>query len=899
LTPMMDRHPSDNPSHLIRRKSLAAQLTWVSIVMVALAVVAVGTGLIVIAHRTQREAAFQMQRRSAEQVSQLISVYMSRAIDRLPFFLENAQLTSQPPERQKAALENLLMTSLPLYSQVSMLDKEGKESIKVSRFHTFLPEELTNQAESPPFLTAIRGGVYVGPVAFLWDAGILSVPIALPIRTPTAQIAGVMVAEVNVTHLWQDVARIKVGQSGYAYLVDKQGRFVAYQKPAEVLQRYGEDMRKIPPVSDFIARSGEGTGSVREYRGLVDEEVIGVYCPIKGTDWAVVVEQPTREAYASISKMERYLLGVMALCILLAGGLGFYVSRRLIGPIRVLTDAAQRLAAGDLKSEFKEVQRQDEVGILSKAFKEMQGELQDLYAGQKQRIEKLEIVQKALRESEEKYRTILESIEDGYYEVDLAGHFVFFNDSLCDIYGYPREELMGMNIRRLTDAETAETGNSVFNQVYGTGKAEKGFSWPAIRKEGAKRSVEASVSLRRNSEGEPIGFRGIVRDISEKQRLEARLQHAQRMESIGTLAGGIAHNFNNLLMGILGYSSLMLMETESDHPNYNRLKNIEKQVLSGSKLTSQLLGYAREGSYEVRPINLNRLVKETSDTFAMTRKDITVHHDFYGDLNGIRADQGQIEQVLLNLYINAADAMPGGGDLFLKSRNVTHKDMTEEAYEMKPGEYVLLSVRDTGAGMKQGVRERIFEPFFTTKGLAGGTGLGLASAYGIIKAHGGYINVYSEEGHGATFNIYLPASHKATAEARGLPEDMIKGRGTVLLVDDEQIILEAAEQMLQYLGYDVLLAENGQEAVDLYRKNRDRIDMVLLDMVMPVMGGGETFDRIKEINPKGKVLLSSGYSMEGEAKEILKRGCDAFIQKPFNLDQLSRKMREVLGKNQV
>jgi PAS domain S-box-containing protein len=895
---MTGPHSSGNPDPLVQRKSLATQLTWVSILMVALAVVAVGTGLIVIAHRTQREAAFQMQRQSAEQVAQLISDYMNRAIDRLPFFLEVAQLTSQSPDRQKAAMETFLIASLPLYNQVTLLDRNGNESIKVSRFYTFLPKELMNQNLSPAFITAIKGGVYVGPVVFLSNEGILSVPVALPVKTPSARIVGVILAEVNVTHLWHQVARVKVGESGYAYLVDKDGCFVAYQKPAEVLQRYGEDMRKMPPVSDFIDCKAEGTGEVQEYRGLNDEEVIGVYSPIKGTDWAVVVEQPTREAYASISQMERYLLGIMALCILLAGGMGFYVSRRLIGPIRVLTDAAQRLATGDLDSDVREFRREDEVGILSRAFKKMQKELQDLYAGQKRKIEELETAHKALLESEEKYRTILESIEDGYYEVDLAGHFTFVNDSLCDIYGYSREELMGTRIGSLTDGEVEERGYAVFNKVYATGIAEKGFSWLAIRKDGAKKSVEASVSLKRDAEGAPIGFRGIVRDVSEKQRLEAQLQHAQRMESIGTLAGGIAHNFNNLLMGIMGYSSLMLMETASDHPNYDRLKKITKQVESGAKLTRQLLGYAREGSYEIRPINLNRLVKETSDTFGMTRKDITVHHDFYDGLHGIKADQGQIEQVLLNLYINAADAMPGGGDLFLKSRNVTHKDMNGEGYEMKPGEYVFLSVRDTGAGMKREVRERIFEPFFTTKGLAQGTGLGLASVYGIIKAHGGYINVFSEEGQGATFHIYLPAIEGRVEDNPEASEGVVKGQGTVLLVDDEQIVIEAAEEMLKRLGYEVLSAENGQEAVDIYRKNHERIDMILLDMVMPAMGGGEAFDRIREVDPKAKVLLSSGYSLEGEAKEIMKRGCNAFIQKPFNLDQLSCKMREVLGRKE-
>ena len=503
-------------------------------------------------------------------------------------------------------------------------------------------------------------------------------------------------------------------------------------------------------------------------------------------------------------------------------------------------------------------------------------------------------VEEALRESEEKYRTILESMEEGYYEVDLAGNFTFVNDAMCKIRGYSREELMGMSNREYMTEETAKEVFKAFSNVYTTGKPAKNLEWETIRKDGTKGYVETSASLVKNSAGESVGFRGVVRDISEKHRLEAQLQQAHKMESIGTLAGGIAHNFNNLLMGIQGNASIMLLDIDSSNPRHKNLKNIEKLVENGAKLTAQLIGYAREGKYVVKPISLNQLVKETSDTFGMTKKEIRVHRELSQKLYGIEADQGQIEQFLLNLYVNAADAMSGGGDLFLKTINVADKDITGKPYEVKPGNYVLLTVRDTGGGMDKETKERIFDPFFTTKGLASATGLGMASAYGTIKGHGGYIDVDSEKGKGTTFSIYLPAIEKVIEEKKVLSDELVTGKGTVLLVDDEEMVLEAGEVLLNHLGYEVLLAENGQEALELYRKHQDKIDLVLLDMVMPVMGGGEAFDRIKEINTNVKVLLSSGYSLEGEAKEILKRGCDAFIPKPFKLEQLSQKLRELL-----
>ena len=378
--------------------------------------------------------------------------------------------------------------------------------------------------------------------------------------------------------------------------------------------------------------------------------------------------------------------------------------------------------------------------------------------------------------------------------------------------------------------------------------------------------------------------------------MEAQLIQAQKMEAIGTLAGGIAHDFNNLLMVIQGNVSLMLLDLNPTHPHYEMLKTIEKQVQSGSKLTSQLLGYARKGRYEVKPIDLNQLVEETSEAFGRTRKNITIHRELAEDLLACEADQGQIEQVLMNLFVNAADAMPAGGDLFLKTINVTHEDIKSKLYDPIPGDYVLLTVTDTGIGMDSKTMGRIFDPFFTTKELGRGTGLGLASVYGIVKGHGGYIEVESEKGHGTTFKVYLPASGKKVQKTVKTADPILKAIGTILFVDDEEVILEVGEKFLNVLGYKVLTAQSGMEAIEVFKKHRDSIDLVLLDMIMPNMGGGEVYDRLKEISPDVKVLLSSGYSVDGEATKILERGCNGFIQKPFDIMQLSQSIRAILKK---
>jgi CheY-like chemotaxis protein len=349
-------------------------------------------------------------------------------------------------------------------------------------------------------------------------------------------------------------------------------------------------------------------------------------------------------------------------------------------------------------------------------------------------------------------------------------------------------------------------------------------------------------------------------------------------------------------MGIQGNVSLILSDMDTSDPHYKRLQNTEKQIQSGAKLTSHLLGYARKGRYEVRPLSLNQLVEETSETFARTKREVTIHLELAAELFAVEADAGQIEQVLWNLFINAADAMPNGGEIILRTANVTHKDMMGRLYDPVPGNYVLFAVTDTGTGMDKELIGRIFDPFFTTKERGRGTGLGLASTYGIVKGHRGYVDVASRKGKGTTFKIYLPASEKRVYKAFKYSDRIVTGTETVLLVDDEEAIRQVGQELLEAMGYQVLLASNGEDAIELYGKHGDDIDLILLDIVMPKMGGGETYERMKEINPDVKVLLLSGYSIDGEATDILNRGCNGFIQKPFTMKELSGKIREIVEK---
>ncbi|MCJ7833731.1 MAG: response regulator, partial [Deltaproteobacteria bacterium] len=394
-------------------------------------------------------------------------------------------------------------------------------------------------------------------------------------------------------------------------------------------------------------------------------------------------------------------------------------------------------------------------------------------------------------------------------------------------------------------------------------------------------------------EGRPASL-NFLRDITPQKKMETQFLQAQKMEAVGTLAGGIAHDFNNLLMSIQGNASLILLDIDTGHPHYSKLKSIEQQVQAGAELTKQLLGRARGGKYEVKPTAINMLIGKGLDLFGRTKKEITIHKYLQEEVWTVEVDRSQIEQVLLNLYVNAGHAMPAGGNLYVETKNIVLDESYTEPYGLPSGKFVRISVTDTGIGMDEATQKRAFDPFFTTKEMGRGTGLGLASAYGIVKNHNGIINIYSEKSEGTTVNIYLPVTDKQIREEANFPEEILTGTETVLFVDDEESITDIGRILLEKLGYRVITARNGSEAVEIYRREGSRIDLVILDMIMPEMSGGGTFDRLKEIDPQVKVLLSSGYSINGQAKTILDRGCKGFLQKPFGLADLSKKVRQIL-----
>jgi PAS domain S-box-containing protein len=506
----------------------------------------------------------------------------------------------------------------------------------------------------------------------------------------------------------------------------------------------------------------------------------------------------------------------------------------------------------------------------------------------------------ALRESEERFRSVVENSHEGFLILDDAFRVVYVNPEFCRVVGYPAEDLRGGDVAKLLTEESLQLVKQNFFDSLRGDRVPTHYEFDVLRSDGDTRRVTVSTTIIRDLTGrqqvvaQVLDITERIRQEVERKELENKLIHAQKMEAIGTLAGGIAHDFNNLLMGIQGRISVMQLNLSDDHPHSEHIHAIGKTIKSAAALTKQLLGFARGGKYEVKPTCLNELVEKTCDMFSRTKKEVSIRRNLREGLWSVDADQGQMEQVLLNLYVNAGQAMPDGGELFLETENVTLRSTFCRSYGVEAGEYVKLTVRDTGVGMDEETMARIFEPFFTTKEIGKGSGLGLASVYGIIQNHKGIVRVSSRVGQGTSFFIYLPASDKrVVAEVVGHYE-LARGQESILLVDDEEEILHVGSLMLKELGYQVLLACSGRDAAAILEVDPQGVDLVILDMVMPEMAGGAAFDRLRAVRPDLRVLLASGYSLNRQAQEVIRRGGSGFIQKPFDMVGLSRKIREVL-----
>ena len=529
--------------------------------------------------------------------------------------------------------------------------------------------------------------------------------------------------------------------------------------------------------------------------------------------------------------------------------------------------------------------------------------IEKLAADLKQENKTRHDAEKALAESHERLLAVLNSIDVMIFVADLKSHEIIFmnrhTETLLNIHreGQPCYEVVRGEPRpcatcdndALLDPEGRPVGplvwedrNPVTRHWYiHQARAIKWFDGRWVR-------LQISTDISK------------LKQLEQERLQEAHLQQTQRLEALGILAGGVAHEYNNLLMSMLGNLSLVDYKLDSNHPVNRYIKKIEESIRVAATLTDQLLGYAQKGRYDNTTLQLSALISAKVSEFSAKHETIRVELNLSEDLHPIEADQRQIEHVLYNLLSNAGDAMPDGGELKIRARNVTRRDLRNKPYVLDKNNYIEVHVKDTGIGMSAEIRDHIFDPFYTTKPMIAGkgAGLGMAATYGIIKAHGGFIEVTSEQGKGSDFMVYLP-SVAALDDASLADEEPAPSAKTVLWVDDEKTGLEIGTQILEHLGYQVIEASNGMEAVAQYQKAHDRINVVILDMVMPEMSGVETFERIKASFPEAKVLMASGYRLDAEARRMLEHGADGFVKKPFVIEELHQAIEKVTQSKSV
>lgn len=570
------------------------------------------------------------------------------------------------------------------------------------------------------------------------------------------------------------------------------------------------------------------------------------------------------------------LRGLMLALIFAAGSsvVVYFLITIATRPLAVLSGAVKRIGEGEY-AEIKIEPTGDEIGDLAMEFNRMTVAIKDR--------------ESRLIESEKKIKDLFERVEHAIFKLDKDGNIIETNrkfDELCGganrFCGLFASDMEGLRLQKVISAG-------------GLKNAEERL----MGKDGNELIAIMSVYPEFDEQGEVTGFDGYFVDITEKKRLEETLVQTQKLDSLGMLAGGIAHDFNNILTGVLGYASLLKSAVPETDKIYKYIDTIEKSASRAANLTQQLLGFARKGKYVMTKLSINDLVEEMISFLKETfDRSITIVVDTEENLPPVEGDSNQLYQALMNLCINARDAMPEGGRIYIKTEfYLLHDEKVVDYFQIPPGEYVRVSVTDTGIGMPPDVKKKIFEPFYTTKSLGKGTGLGLAMVYGIIKNHGGYISVYSEPGLGTTVRLYLP---KGDGAVEGKRRDKVMNerpkKGTILLIDDEEVVRELGKDILEAYDYEVILAIHGNEGVRMFNEYKDRIDLVILDMVMPEKGGRQTFKEIRSLKPDARVLICSGYGEEQYFYELFEAGAAGFLQKPFQHTELLSKVEDAMAR---
>jgi len=717
------------------------------------------------------------------------------------------------------------------------------------------------------------GFVIQGPAPLYGTEGTPAIAISYEDTALKVRVSGLL----TVARLQRELSRGVLPEGAIATIIDKRGTVIfRSRQPDKWLGK------NVADSSLFAATEGEnkGTAAVRD---LDAGDVFSGFVTARHVPWVVHAGSPQFLAFAKERADFWRAIWLGGLALILALILAWTQATRIIVPIQRVVRDAVLLSKGDLAHRSSGATGADEIGVLGQTLNTM--------------AEALEKREEALRRSEVRFRAIIENVNDMIVILNADGTRRYVSPAMTRILGYSQEELLAGTAQDLIHPDDWPALRELIGQVQrapGTSVSGQGRS---RHKDGSWRILDGVLS---NLTDVP-GVEGILvnlRDVTEQSALESELRQAQKMESVGQLAGGVAHDFNNLLTVITGRTDFLLGSSNLDSEQETDLAEIKKASERAAALTRQLLAFSRKQLLQPRVLDLNRIVADVEPMLRrLIGEDIQIRIVAGDRLGNVTADPGQLQQILMNLALNARDAMPSGGVITLQTANQTIRGGgSPSSTQVAPGEYVVLQVSDTGTGMDQSTQRRIFEPFFTTKGQGRGTGLGLSTVYGIVKQSEGAISVVSAPGAGTTFSVYFPRTD-GFALAQSPEKDAespLSGTETILLVEDDRAVRNLVERVLESRGYQVLSAAQGADALQFAQDGAGDIDLVLTDIVMPAMSGRELVDALRTTRPEIRVLYMSGYTDD----EILRRGLHdphmSFIQKPFTSENLATQIRKVL-----
>ena len=657
-------------------------------------------------------------------------------------------------------------------------------------------------------------------------------------------------------------------------------------------QNYKTDRMIYSFTNKFALKPHEDFGE--DYFTYKNETYWCIYKSFPQWQWHIAYLVPTTIKYGNITQLRNTLILVLISGILFSMLLLIILISRIIKPIIHLTQVADKIASGDLEQPI-EVKSNDEIGRLADTFEQMRKSI-------KEQISILHTEVTDRKQAENNLFVTLNSIGDAVITTDNSSNIVHMNPVALKLTGWDFNEAIGrplLEIFNIINMDTREQCPNPVEKVLATGEIVSLANHTIlIAKDDNEYHIADSGAPIINDQNDILGVVLVFRDITEQYRLETQIRQSDKMQAIGQLAGGIAHDFNNMLGGIIGATEILhnhLDGSKSSEELYSIIVNASDRA---AELTQQLLAFSRSKKIASTAINLHSIIEDSLSLLKRTiDRSIRINTDLSANTDTIIGDPAQLQNIIINLGINASHAMPEGGTLTVSTKNLS-LDKTycsNSNFELDPGDYIQLSVRDTGCGITPEHKNRIFEPFFTTKKEDKGTGLGLSAVYGSVLQHHGAISVESKINEGTTFYLLFPISSKIRKEVTPVQNQKAHGAGTILVIDDEQLMRTTAKAILNHADYTVILAKNGKEGLEVYRQKQDSIDLILLDMIMPVMNGKDCFHKLKEVNPKVKVILASGFSKDEDIEIMKQQDLCAFISKPYHCNELLNLVAEILN----